>query len=58
MPSFTKPSQKRRPDLKEATAIHKWADVNLQANSGDETGAMELAKIAQSFQRIGLGISK
>ena len=39
-------------------AYHKWADMNLQANFSDETGAMELAKIAQSFQRIGLGISK
>ncbi|MCF5049321.1 hypothetical protein GIW77_24325 [Pseudomonas simiae] len=54
--SLTKPNQQLRRDLKEAAAILKWAGVDLFVVSkrmmaaGDEQGAMELMKIAMSFQ--------
>ncbi|MCS4310275.1 hypothetical protein M2397_000550 [Pseudomonas sp. BIGb0381] len=53
---LTKPNQQLRRDLKEAAALLKWAGVDLYVVSkrmmaaGDEQGAMELMKIAMSFQ--------
>lgn len=54
--ALTKPNQQLRRDLKEAAALLKWAGVDLYVVSkrmmvdGDEQGAMELMKIAMSFQ--------
>ena len=54
--ALTKPNQQLRRDLKEAAALLKWAGVDLYVVSkrmmaaGDEQSAMELMKIAMSFQ--------
>ena len=53
---LTKPNQQLRRDLKEATDTLKWSGVDLFVfakrllAAGDEQGAMELMKIALSFQ--------
>lgn len=54
--SLTKPNQQLRRDLKEASALLKWSDVDLFVfakrllAAGDEQGANDLMKIAFSSQ--------